>query len=215
MAEGIDDDVGEGVDALLSLASLAHASSSAHTDSQPPQGEEGAAAAAGSYRSRSAGRSRAGRSASLKAHGRPGSARAAAAAAAAGGEEGGEEGAGGDYWSAFEAAAAAVEAAERAGDGSSEDVDVDEAAAGGLAQMRGSQGNFFSTPQKRGGSGALQVRYYDAVRSVQQSAGKKLATDSRACHLPAGLQGRPGCIMGFQFGGSPTEGHAQVACMLD
>lgn len=146
-----DDDVGEGVDALLSLASLAHASSSAQTDSQAVQGDD----AGGSYRSRSAGRSRPGRSGSLKS-GRAASGRAAAAA-----EEGGEEAGqpqGDDYWGAFEAAAAAVE--EEAGEGSSDDMDADEAAAGGLAQMRGSQGGFFSTPQKRAGSGALQELFY-------------------------------------------------------
>jgi hypothetical protein len=46
------------------------------------------------------------------------------------------------------------------GEGSSDDMDADEAAAGGLAQMRGSQANFFSTPQKRAGSGALQELFY-------------------------------------------------------
>jgi hypothetical protein len=137
-----DDDVGEGVDALLSLASLAHASSSAQTDSQ----------ALNEDRSRSAGRSRPGRSGSLKS-GRPASARAAAAAAEGGGDDAVQ---GDDYWGAFEAAAAAVAAA----DGSSDDLDADEAAAGGLAQMRGSQGGFFSTPQKRAGSGALQELFY-------------------------------------------------------
>jgi hypothetical protein len=160
-----DDDVGEGVDALLSLASLAHASSSAQTDSQAVQGDDGGPAGAGSYRSRSAGRSRPGRSGSLKA-GRAGAGRAAAAAAAAAaGDDGDGDAQGDDYWGAFEAAAAAVEAADRAkshmtGEGSSDDMDADEAAAGGLAQMRGSQANFFSTPQKRAGSGALQELFY-------------------------------------------------------
>lgn len=167
-----DDDVGEGVDALLSLASLAHASSSCQTDSQAAGAGDDAGGAAAGGRSRSVGRSRPGRSGSLK---RAGSGRAAAGE---GGEEDGEEGAGDgegggqqrkageggdDYWGAFEAAAAAVEAAERAksqGDGSSSDLDADEAAAGGLAQMSRSQGGFYSTPQKRTGSGALQELFY-------------------------------------------------------
>lgn len=168
-----DDDVGEGVDALLSLASLAHASSSCQTDSQAVAGEDaGPAAAAAAGRSKSAGRSRSGRSGSLKAAGRAGGVKPAAAAAAGGDGDGGdvEDGEqedaehGDDYWGAFEAAAAAVEAAERAksagaGDGSSDDMDADEAAAGGLAQMRGSQ-RFFTTPQKRTGSGSLQELFY-------------------------------------------------------